>query len=662
MTTHYGATPEEWAAFIALGLTPDLLPVVSNAKAVISHTSKLKGLGKTPSRYDGHGEVVGIPQWTQKQSTDAEVAAWSKNPDYGICIQTRTVRAIDVDIDDSEAARAVFEELEHLGLPARTRDNASKFLLVFTMKGDYGKRVIKTANGIIEFLATGQQFIAAGTHPSGSRYEWAGGTPCGIAELTADDFEGIWSRLVGRFAVEPPTTSSASTRNVVLQDTVSNDPTAAYLYGGGHVIGSERDGRLHIVCPFEAEHTSDSPESATSYFPANTGGYALGHFKCLHAHCAQRTDAEFRAALGVGLDDFDDISNEPIADDPQPSDSAARFAFEDAGDFIDNGKPLTWFVKGVLPQADLIMLYGESGSGKTFGALDMAAAIALGLEWRGLKTLKSRVGVVAAEGAGGFKLRLRAYAEHNGIDHHDLPIKVMGDAPNFMVANDVKAVRDAVIAAGGLDLLIVDTLAQVTPGANENSGEDMGKAIKHCRYLRRETGATVLLIHHSGKDASKGARGWSGVKAACDCELEVTRSDELRCLTVTKMKDGEDGQEFGFKLVTVNLGEDADGDAITSCVVEHTAGKKITKTKGAKPGAVQQVVIDTLKGLEGVIGPGEIETETVIAHAVGRLSAPPEDGAKDKRREHIRRAIGQLEARRMLESVGNLLRFVASEA
>ena len=65
-----------------------------------------------------------------------------------------------------------------------------------------------------------------------------------------------------------------------------------------------------------------------------------------------------------------------------------------------------------------------------------------------------------------------------------------------------------------MDEVIVDTLAQVTAGADENAGKDMAPAYRHCEELMRLTGAGVGLVAHTGKDVSKGVRGWSGAEGA----------------------------------------------------------------------------------------------------------------------------------------------------
>lgn len=207
----YGAAPEDWDYFaVLLGVSADLLPVVSNPKAEISPDSNMKDLGKTPSRYNRSGKVAGIKGWAQHIATETDIARWSKEPDYGICIQTRYARAIDVDVADAALAtriRNFIEDELSMALPRRYRSNSGKFLLAFRLPGEYTKRRFKVQGGVIEFLATGQQFIAVGEHfnrdgASGARYQWDGGLPDDFPELGADLFERLWAALVAQFAIE----------------------------------------------------------------------------------------------------------------------------------------------------------------------------------------------------------------------------------------------------------------------------------------------------------------------------------------------------------------------------------------------------------------------------------------------------------------------------
>lgn len=316
----WGAIPDDWHYFdLLLGLGGDLLPVVSNPSAEISPDSKMRDLGKTPSQYNRQGKVVGIADWTRHQTSSAEIERWMQQPDYGICLQTRNVRAIDVDVADTVKAAAVRDFIDRfLGqvLPCRHRGNSGKFLYAFRLAGEFAKRKMKVDGGIIEFLANGQQFIAIGTHTSGVRYEWDDGhMPADFPPLQPDAFEDLWAALAARFAVEPPTQARAGKGKGGEVDTGKGDPVADYLADKGHVLGIGRQGEMYITCPFKDEHSSDSGETETAYFRAGTGGYERGHFKCMHAHCDHRGDDEFLHAIGYYLDDFEVVkvdAGEPL--------------------------------------------------------------------------------------------------------------------------------------------------------------------------------------------------------------------------------------------------------------------------------------------------------------------------------------------------------------
>jgi hypothetical protein len=186
-------------------------------------------------------------------------------------------------------------------------------------------------------------------------------------------------------------------------------------------------------------------------------------------------------------------------------------------------------------------------------------------------------------------------------------------------------------------------MSAVTPGANENSGEDVGKLIAHCKLLHKKTGALVVLIHHSGKDAARGARGWSGLRAAADAEIEVTRNGDYRAASVTKMKDGSDGESLSFKLKVVELGLDDDGEAQSSCVVEHVDAEPAVLPSGKqKPsGGHQQAMYDILR----VMAPsGTVAYEDLVAGYVAKM---PKGEGKDRRSRDAKRALEQLISKKL---------------
>jgi hypothetical protein len=365
---NFGAASGDWAHFsLILGLTADLLPVVSNLNAKIAPKSTLKDLGKTPSQYRG-GLVWGIVGWTSRVATGAEVRAWSKNPDYGICLQTREVRALDIDVTDpAQAAKIRDFILSQYDLPERFRANASKHLFAFRLDGDgdFAKRSFSTTGkgNIVEFLATGQQFIAAGTHPSGARYEWRGGLPDEIPSISAEHFEKLWAELVKRFAVEGTATASKNKvgRAFSISLAMERDPTAQFLIAHDLVKATDKEGKMHIVCPFEDEHTSAVGISDTSYLPMNTGGHPDGHFKCLHGHCGGRSDASFRYKMGMAdatADDFDVVEDEVVERKATWADKIEAAGSVESLELIIKGGIAAGKPMGAVDEAKLLVLAG----------------------------------------------------------------------------------------------------------------------------------------------------------------------------------------------------------------------------------------------------------------------------------------------------------------
>jgi hypothetical protein len=356
------------------------------------------------------------------------------------------------------------------------------------------------------------------------------------------------------------------------------------------------------------------------------------------------------------IDDFDDVSepNAALAHAGQAQAATKsvakpmRFAFSQAAEYLKR-KPVSWLIKKVLPHGDVGAVFGESGAGKSFLALDLVMAIAAGTPWKGHEVSQGTVAYVCAEGAGGFTVRLRAYAEHHGIDLALLPIHILGDAPNFLEKQDIKDLLAALRMLPGLKVIVVDTLAQVTAGGNENSGEDMGRALAHCKALSKGTGAMVLLVAHSGKDSTRGLRGWSGIKGALDVEILVERSDKYRSATITKMKDGEgEGEEFAFSLTSVTVGQDEDGDDVTSCVIQHGANVSKADRKTPPKGNVEKVVLRVAVDLTDL--PGAVTAAQLVDAVINELPKP--EDKRDQRRRDAMRALESLVANNHLSLAG----------
>ncbi len=310
-------------------------------------------------------------------------------------------------------------------------------------------------------------------------------------------------------------------------------------------------------------------------------------------------------------------------------------------EFCRNITPVSWLIKGVLPKSTVGVIYGESGSGKSFLVLDMCAAIVRNIPWNGFKTRGAgrRVLYVIAEGVNGFPHRLEAYRIKEGLVGKDIGIDIVQDTMLNLTkhGNAARLVNDFKIL-GQYDLIVIDTLAQVTPGINESSSEDMGLALDHCKKISRASGAMILIVHHSGKDASKGMRGHSSVLGASDAIFEVTRFGEDRAFKIIKLKEGKEGEEFGFKLQTkvigyapIEEGED-EPDVIESCVVEYCEIVKPVKKMELKSN--QKVVFDVLSE---VSQGAWITRNNLIELCVERV--PKDENGRDVRKQNVIRAI-----------------------
>lgn len=266
----------------------------------------------------------------------------------------------------------------------------------------------------------------------------------------------------------------------------------------------------------------------------------------------------------------------------------------------DELDPEDQLVEGLIGRTAMSILYGDSNSGKTFFAIDLASSVAQGAMWMDRHTVEGLVLYLATEAPRSVITRMQAYQKHYGRKVPNLvivksPIDLFDGAAD---ASTIIQLIQSLEAEHGVkcELVIGDTLARLAAGANENSGEDMSTVIRHADRIKREAKAHVMLIHHSGKDQARGARGWSGLRAAIDTEIEVTSDDVtgLHAAEITKQRDipGK-GDRIGFKLEVVDLGAGQWGHRRTSCVVVP-AEAPAKQSKGKRPSEVAGAITEAL--------------------------------------------------------------------
>lgn len=233
------------------------------------------------------------------------------------------------------------------------------------------------------------------------------------------------------------------------------------------------------------------------------------------------------------------------------------------------------FVEDLLCENQFSVVYGESNCGKTFYMLDLSMHVALGKRWRDKDVDQGGVIYAALEGGHGTKNRIAAFKKHYNIIQ-EIPLAVIPSSINFLDAdNDIQylinTIEEAKQRLGDVKLIVIDTLARAMSGADENAGTDMGSLIANADLIRSITNAHICFIHHSGKDAVKGARGHSSLRAAVDTELEVSRVDELSPsqVKVVKQREIEMIEAMHFTLDSVSIGVSAKKNKeITSCIVQ----------------------------------------------------------------------------------------------
>jgi hypothetical protein len=299
-----------------------------------------------------------------------------------------------------------------------------------------------------------------------------------------------------------------------------------------------------------------------------------------------------------------------------------------------------YLIKGLLFEGQLGVLYSKYGAGKSAAAVEMCADVARGTPYHGHKTRKGVVVYVPCESPHGFRARLAALLKERGLTMDDFDgnfceIKSR-PAPHLLKPEEVQELITDLKPLGPIALIVIDTYARATAGAEENSSKDAGIAVHNCQQLQEQTGACVLLLHHTGKNEALGMRGSSALPGGIDTEIYIERPDEeanFRNVKVGKQRDLDDHTHlFSFELKKVQLGVDEDGDPITSVVVQEVDQKpKNEKESELLPNTPVRRAIRVVVG--NAMRP--MPFEEMIAAAKEKL-APPDPGKEDRRRDRIK--------------------------
>lgn len=557
-----------------------------------------------------------VPRGMLDATTDAEVIArwWRASPKAGVGIALAPSGLVALDIDPRNGGSETFDALQadHGSLRSEvmafTGGGGEHHVFVLppgaqiSLPGTLGPGVDVKANGYI--------VVEPSVHPSGKRYEWeASSSPLdGVAPSPLPD----WLRslrvelrrhepMAGETPIDPAKARDAREALYML-DVDSRDDwlhagMALHSTGWGHPAYA-------MWCAWSQQSTKfDSTDQRRSWdsFKRDGNGITLAW---IFGAAQAKGWANPRARLSESGSPPAYLDDLPPPDDAVDSQGeAAPLPLIFAEDITFESVRMEQLVEDVITTRGLSVMYGESNSGKSFLACDMDCHIAAGMPWLGKRTVKGSVLYIAGEGSESIKLRALAWKQHHGVTP---AMAIVPMAINLLDGSaDVTKIMRAAIEVEkhyGMPVvkITVDTLARAFGGGNENASEDMGAVISHADRLRESTSAHVMFVHHQGKDASKGSRGHSSLKAATDTEIEVV-GDELTKLhqaTITKQRDmGSRGTVITARFTVVEMGRGQWDKPITTCVVDESA-ERIVNTKPDKEKGkelLQAIVVELAK-------------------------------------------------------------------
>ena len=257
-------------------------------------------------------------------------------------------------------------------------------------------------------------------------------------------------------------------------------------------------------------------------------------------------------------------------------------------------KPTEWLIDGVFEEKSLTQIFGKSGSGKSFVAIDASCAIASGKAFHGRSVVSGPVIYIAGEGRNGTIRRISAWAKNNSIKLSDINIYVSRTAVG--IQNDTELVelknrlKDIVLEFGNPKLIVLDTLARNFGNANENDTKEMSNFVSEVDRLKDQFNCTILIVHHSGHMDRNRGRGSSVLHGALDSEYKISKTEDRIKMSCTKMKDDTEPDPMHFYLIPYEVKKYKNGIPIHSAILEYR-GEGVTES--AKLNNSEKFAVDT---------------------------------------------------------------------
>jgi hypothetical protein len=342
------------------------------------------------------------------------------------------------------------------------------------------------------------------------------------------------------------------------------------------------------------EHNGDQTKAlkAAGGMFTNSDGLSLtkaNQISYMKAKNEKEILTEFTALLSkVDADGVLSVEPNAKADDPQPPTQQAPkkgYRLISVSELLKNPQPISWLVKDYIETNATGLLFGASGSGKSLIVASLAACVATGTDWFGHQTKQGGVVIFLGEGHTGFRRRLKGIEAARGFSLADCPLFVS----NMGTGLDThEGLKEAVTALDALPvkpvLIVVDTMARHMQAGDENSNTDVNKFVAALDRLRSRYEATIMLVHHTGHDATGRARGASALKGAMDFSYRLeSPSTGTASFICDKAKDFTPPapKRFDIKEQVTAWSDPDTGESISTAIVElshdQSTGAKVKK-------------------------------------------------------------------------------------
>jgi RecA/RadA recombinase len=514
-----------------------------------------------------------VKDWPKHATADAESVKvwWALHGEANIGIHCDGFIVIDVDVKKGGNDSLAFLEMTY-GLP--------ETLTTITPSGGrhlFFRHPLPVSNSVemlgagLDVRSSGGYVVGPGSEVSGGRYKFQG--DCAVAD--APDW------LVLKLGTIVPKTGTTDLNVPDAPDDVvaraaewlktaersvkgQGGDQAAYRvacqlrdFGISYLQACDlmRSDAWDLGCGWREGRLEDKPIRSAYRYAQNDPGSAI----------AKAEDFPI-VQTAASKEDFSDGGYTEAAGDRAEAGEEGFYSIDDVEKRSDGRAE--YLVKGLLYRRSYVNLYGAPGEGKTFVALDLCYHVAASREWFGRKVRGGAVIYVPFEGRGGLMDRLSALRKKYGYGH--VPFFIAENPTFNMRAADGRKTFGRLLSrlpAGKPSLIVIDTFAYALSGGDENSAQDVSAFNQAVQCLIESTGACVMVIHHTGKNKSAGARGSSALNAAVDAEIFV---DDKK-VTVTKQREDALADAIGFQLKKVVVRLDEDNEEVTSCVVEPDA-------------------------------------------------------------------------------------------